>query len=84
MMKGFQDILDMKRRHAGEEDGCAVRINILVDPLGPRSQNSSVRYRPFDLVVLCGPLIEGSSSVGSGPQTTHVSKWFILTRLGLV
>ena len=62
----------MERRHAAEEDRCAVRIHILVDPLGPRSQNSPVRYRPFDLVVLRGPLIEGSSSVANKAQKRHM------------
>lgn len=55
----------MKRRHAAEEDSGPIGIHIFLHPLRPCSQNSPIRYWPFDLIILGGSFIKRATSVPS-------------------
>lgn len=61
----MSQVLDMKRRHAAEENCGAIGINIFIYPFGPSPQYSIINCWPIDLLILCCPFIERSFSVWS-------------------
>lgn len=46
-------VLDVKRRHAHEENLGLIWIHVFVHPVGPSSKNSFVSYGSCNLIVFC-------------------------------
>lgn len=62
VIKVWEALLNMKRGHAGEENFCAMWINVVFHPFRPCVEDSSICYWPRDFIVLRGSFIKRPSS----------------------